>query len=121
MSRSRKITVITLSVAGVASIPLVWLLDGPDAGQLVGATLQFAVAALAFCWAVRPDAPRGVRARLEAVRAGAARAEDGGKANAGVRVRGRMARGIASARAQDTGKSTAKGRRSEANSGVEIR
>ncbi|MGX1135028.1 hypothetical protein RKD49_007218 [Streptomyces glaucescens] len=120
MPRSWKFTIIALAVAGIASIPLVWLLDGPDTGQLVGATLQFAVAVIAFCWAVWPDAPRGVRARFQAVRTGAARAEDGGVAGTGVRVRGQRARHMASARARDTGKATAKGRRSKANSGIEI-
>jgi hypothetical protein len=32
-----------LAVAGVASTPLVWLLDGPSAGQMAGACVQAAV------------------------------------------------------------------------------
>jgi hypothetical protein len=120
MSRGLKIILITLSVTGGASIPLVWLLDGPNAGQLVGATLQFAVAVAAFCWAVWPDAPRSVRARYAAVRTGAARAEDGGVANSGVRIRGRWGRNVASARAEATGTAMAGGRNSNANSGVDV-
>ncbi|MER6916035.1 hypothetical protein ABT354_30545 [Streptomyces sp. NPDC000594] len=60
MSRGWKITVIALAGAGVVSTPLLWLLDGSGTGQLVGASVQAAVAVAALLWALfqRP-APSG--------------------------------------------------------------
>ncbi|MGY1583820.1 hypothetical protein [Streptomyces sp. MN13] len=52
MSQGWKITVIVLAAAGVVSTPLVWLLDGPDAGQLAGASIQAAVGIAALVWAL---------------------------------------------------------------------
>lgn len=34
------------------STPLIWLLDGPDGGQLVGASVQAAVGIVALVWAL---------------------------------------------------------------------
>ncbi|MFJ6807999.1 hypothetical protein ACIQRK_18540 [Streptomyces anulatus] len=52
MSRGWKITVMVLAGAGVVSTPLLWLLDGPGAGQLAGASVQAAVAVAALVWAL---------------------------------------------------------------------
>lgn len=59
MSRGWKITVMVVGVAGVVSTPLVWLLDSPDTGQLVGASVQAATGIAALVWALlqRPPAP----------------------------------------------------------------
>ncbi|MFC9409519.1 hypothetical protein ACFRAA_32830 [[Kitasatospora] papulosa] len=52
MSQGWKITIIVLAVVGVLSTPLIWLLDGPGAGQLAGATVQAAVGVAALVWAL---------------------------------------------------------------------
>src|ERR1044072_3197898 len=52
MSQAWKITVIVFAAAGVLSTPLIWLLDSPGAGQLVGATVQAAAGIAALVWAV---------------------------------------------------------------------
>lgn len=57
MSRGWKITVIVLAAVGVVSTPLVWLLDGPGAGQLAGATVQAAVGIAALVWALLQSPP----------------------------------------------------------------
>lgn len=68
MSQGWKITVIVLAVAGVVSTPLVWLLDGPDAGQLTGACVQAAAGIAALVWALFQHS--GSRADDTAVRTG---------------------------------------------------
>ncbi|MFE0422163.1 hypothetical protein [Streptomyces sp. NPDC058953] len=52
MSPGWKITVIALAGVAIVSTPLIWLLDGPGAGQLVGASVQAAVAVAALVWAL---------------------------------------------------------------------
>jgi hypothetical protein len=52
VSQGWKITVIVLAAVGVVSTPLVWLLDGPDTGQLAGASIQAAVGIAALVWAL---------------------------------------------------------------------
>ncbi|MFJ8856767.1 hypothetical protein [Streptomyces sp. NPDC102437] len=52
MSQGWKITVIVLAGVGIVSTPLIWLLDGPDGGQLVGASVQAAVGIAALVWAL---------------------------------------------------------------------
>ncbi|WP_329127489.1 hypothetical protein [Streptomyces sp. NBC_01465] len=52
MTQRRKIAVIVLAVVGILSTPLIWLLGSPGAGQLVGASIQAAVAIAALVWAL---------------------------------------------------------------------
>ncbi|CAL9639334.1 hypothetical protein SUDANB120_06295 (plasmid) [Streptomyces sp. enrichment culture] len=52
MSQGWKIAVIVLAVAAVLSTPLLWLLDGPNAGQLAGASVQAAAGIAALVWAL---------------------------------------------------------------------
>ncbi|MEU6019150.1 hypothetical protein ABZ826_35575 [Streptomyces sp. NPDC047515] len=52
MTQAWKITVIVLAVVGIVSTPLLWLLDGPNAGALAGASIQAAVAIAALVWAL---------------------------------------------------------------------
>ncbi|WP_202929661.1 hypothetical protein [Streptomyces sp. TR1341] len=52
MTQGRKITVIVLAVVGIASTPLIWLLNNPEAGALAGASIQAAVGIVALVWAL---------------------------------------------------------------------
>ncbi|MCX4849710.1 hypothetical protein [Streptomyces sp. NBC_00893] len=115
MSRGWKITIIVLGAAGVVSTPLIWLLDGPDTGQLVGASVQAAVAIAALVWALF-QSPEG-RTDDTAVRTGQARATRGGTAVTGIRRR--QGRGNGSARVTGSGNSVAGGEGSSANSGID--
>jgi hypothetical protein len=118
VSQGWKITVIVAAVAGVLSTPLVWLLNSPDAGQLVGASVQAATSIVALVWALlqRPPAPtRGVTD--VAIDTGKAEATGGGAAHTGVRRPGGA--GTGSAKAERTGDATAKGSGSSATTGVD--
>ncbi|WP_343234617.1 hypothetical protein [Streptomyces sp. ICC1] len=42
------VVVVVVAVAGIVSTPLVWLLDSPDTGQMIGASVQAAVAIAAL-------------------------------------------------------------------------
>ncbi|MFD6915175.1 hypothetical protein [Streptomyces virginiae] len=57
MTRGRKIAVVVVAVACIVSTPLFWLLNGPNTGQLVGASVQAAAGVAALVWALfqRPD------------------------------------------------------------------
>ncbi|PLW74265.1 hypothetical protein C0036_02830 [Streptomyces sp. DJ] len=116
MARAWKITVIVVAVAGIASTPLVWLLDDPDTGQLVGASVQAATGIAALLWALlqRPQAPGP---QDTAVDTGAARATGGASASSGVRRPGGT--GSGSARAERTGDATAHGPGSHASTGID--
>lgn len=115
MSLRWRIAVIVLAAAGVVSTPMIWLLGSPDAGQLVGASVQAAVgiAALVWAWFQRP----GNRTDDTAMRTGAAEASDGGSAVTGIRRP--QGRGSGSAKAERTGNSTATGGSSSAVSGID--
>ncbi|MFD8686917.1 hypothetical protein [Streptomyces sp. NPDC059651] len=106
---------MAVALAGVVSTPLIWLLDGPGSGQLVGASVQGAVGIAAFVWALFQNTTG--RADDVAVRTGGSEAEDGGTAVTGVkRPKGR---GSGSAQARNTGKAKARGKGSRAVSGVD--
>nr|WP_179350365.1 hypothetical protein [Streptomyces sp. Alain-F2R5] len=101
MSQGWKIAVIVVAVAGVVSTPLVWLLDGPGAGQLAGATVQAAVGIAALVWALFQRPPSTGPAD-RAVETG--NASDGGVT--GIRRPG--GRGGGSATAERTGDASGK-------------
>ena len=65
VSQGWKLTVIVAAAAGIVSTPLLWLLDSPDTGQLVGATVQAATGIAALVWALlqRPPAQSRFRDR----------------------------------------------------------
>ncbi|MFF3431796.1 hypothetical protein [Streptomyces sp. NPDC002602] len=107
MSQVWKITVIVLAAVGILSTPVVWLLDGPGAGQLVGATVQAAVGIAALLWALF-QRPSSTRPTDRAARTG--KAERGG--NTGIRRPGGRGRG--SATADRTGEARGK----NSNSGI---
>lgn len=122
MSRTWRITVGVIAVLGIASTPVIWLLDGPGAGQLVGATVQAGTGVTAALWAWRqgrtgpaPTTPAPVSDT--ATDTGEARATGGGSARTGVR-RPRAA-GNGTARAARTGDATADGKGSSASTGVD--
>ncbi|MFF8432871.1 hypothetical protein [Streptomyces bacillaris] len=101
MSQGWKVTVIVLGAVGIFSTPLIWLLDGPDAGQLAGASIQAAVGTAALVWALfQHPSPAGPRDR--AARTG--KASRGGVT--GVKRPGGGGRG--SATAERTGEASGK-------------
>lgn len=115
MTQGWKITVIVVAAGVVVSTPLTWLLDGPDAGQLFGASIQAAVGVVALVWALFQSA--GSRTDDTVVRTGHPRASGGGIAVSGIRRRERSGNG--SARAERTGSPTADGAGSRAVSGID--
>lgn len=120
MSQGWRLTVIVAAVAGVVSTPLIWLLDSPDAGQLVGATVQAATGIAALVWALlqRPPAPVPLPGPADlALGTGNAEGTDGGTAHTGVRRPGGA--GTGSAKVERTGNATAQGPGSSASTGVD--
>ncbi|WP_327749631.1 hypothetical protein [Streptomyces europaeiscabiei] len=119
MTRGWKITVVVVAVAGIVSTPLLWLLNSPDTGQLVGASVQAAVAIAALVWALfqQPFPGRGQGPVDVAVASGKAEAIGGGRARTGVRRP--AGEGSGSATAERTGDARAEGPGSEASTGVE--
>ncbi|WP_345665601.1 hypothetical protein [Streptomyces venetus] len=124
MSRSRTAGVLTVAVLVIVSTPLVWLLGSPDAGQLVGASVQAATGVAALVWAVfrrvSDDSGSARRSRDQnvAVATGRAQAEGGAIASTGVRRPARAPGG--SARAERTGDAVARGEGSRASTGVDF-
>jgi hypothetical protein len=118
-----KVTVMVLAVVGVVSTPVVWLLDGPGAGQMAGACVQAAVAIAALVWAMFQ--PGGGRAEAtvtgsgpaEATVTGSGPAEATGAARAVTGIRRREGRGPA--RVENSGRATARDAGSSAVSGIE--
>ncbi|MGW1767004.1 hypothetical protein ACWCQL_23420 [Streptomyces sp. NPDC002073] len=110
MTQGGKIAVVVAAVAGIASTPLIWLLDGPDAGQLVGATVQGATGIAALVWALLQQpapatpAPAGPVDTAEDTGRAAA-SGTGSRANTGIRRPGGT--GPGSAAAKNTGEATA--------------
>ncbi|WP_436318446.1 hypothetical protein [Streptomyces caniferus] len=120
MSRGGKITVMVAAVAGIVSTPLVWLLDSPDTGQLVGASVQAATGIAALVWALlqRPPAPAPVPGPVDvAVGTGKSKGTGGGTAHTGVRRPGGA--GTGSAKAERTGDAIADGPGSSAGTGID--
>ncbi|MGV9342894.1 hypothetical protein [Streptomyces sp. NPDC003688] len=109
MSQGWKTTVIVLAVVGIASTPLVWLLNSPGSGEMVGASVQAAVGVVALVWAVFQDPGRRGSAKDKAVRTGEAE----GGANTGIIRPG--GRGGGSAEVKRTGKARGKG----SNAGID--
>lgn len=102
------------AVLVIVSTPVFWLLDGPDTGQLVGASVQAATGVGALVWAwIQPAS----EARDSAVRTGRAEASGGGRAHTGIRRRG--AGGSGAARVERSGDAVARGRGSSAGTGID--
>ncbi|MFF1640634.1 hypothetical protein ACFVXA_23985 [Streptomyces sp. NPDC058246] len=111
-------------MAGIVSTPLFWLLNSPDTGQLVAASVQGLVAIAAFVWALmqppagpsRPPSANSAAAD-RAAHTGGAEARDGGSAATGIRRAAGSEGG--SAVAEHTGDATAHGPGSSASTGIE--
>lgn len=115
VTRGWKITVVVLAAVAILSTPLFWLLGSPDAGQLVGASIQVAAGVAALVWALlqRPAS----RMDDAAVRTGAVQAS--GSARAVTGIGRRQGHGGGTASVQDTGHATAAGEGSSAVSGID--
>lgn len=127
MSQSWKIAVLVAAGAGIVSTPLIWLLDGPDTGQLAGASVQAAAGIAALVWALFQPTAAPPGPRDTAVGTGKAEATGGGSAHTGVRRRGGAGSGgpgsggagSGSAKAERTGDATAHGPGSSAGTGID--
>ncbi|MFB7211034.1 hypothetical protein [Streptomyces sp. NPDC056255] len=119
MTQGWKITVMVAAVVGVVSTPLVWLLNSPDTGQLVGASVQAAAGIAALVWALfqQPSTGQAPGPVDRAAETGKAEATNGGSASSGVRRPGGT--GSGSATAERTGDATADGTGSRASTGVD--
>lgn len=113
MSRGRRVTVTVAAVAVIASTPAFWLLDGPNAGQMVGASVQGATGVGALLWAwIQPAA----RARDTVTRTGRAEAYGGGEAHTGIR---RRHGGSGEGSVEQSGDASARGQGSRAGTGID--
>lgn len=117
VSRRWKIVIGIVAAACIALTPVYWLLGGPNAGQLVGASVQGATGIIALAWAVFAPSAVPPAAGDSAVNTGKAKAADGGRAVTGVRRQ--PGTGDGPARAERTGDATAQGPGSIANSGID--
>lgn len=117
ISRRWKIVIGVIAGAGIALTPLYWLLGGPDAGQLVAASVQGATSIIALAWAVFAPSAVPSAAGDSAVNTGRAEATGGGRAVTGVRRP--PGAGGGPVRAERTGDATAQGSGSIANSGID--
>ncbi|OLZ72819.1 hypothetical protein AV521_07590 [Streptomyces sp. IMTB 2501] len=118
MSPRWRMTVIVAAVAGTVSTPLFWLLEGPNTGQLVGATVQAATGVGALIWAwLQPATPPTAVLQDIVVQTGRAEATGGGQAHTGIRRRDTGDN--RAARAQQTGEAIAHGRGSTAGTGID--
>ncbi|MCX4826806.1 hypothetical protein OG883_45040 [Streptomyces sp. NBC_01142] len=113
MSHGRKVMVTVAAVAVIVSTPAFWLLDGPDAGQLVGASVQGATGVCALLWTwIQPAA----RARDTVTRTGRAEAYGGGEAHTGIR---RRHGGSGAGSVEQSGDAIARGQGSRAGTGID--
>ncbi|MFZ3467660.1 hypothetical protein ACODT3_39100 [Streptomyces sp. 4.24] len=119
MTRGGKIAIVVVAVAGIVSTPLVWLLDSPDTGQMIGASVQAAVAIAALLWTLfqHPATGRARGPADTAVDTGEAEATGGAGASSGVVRPGGAGSGTATA--ERTGDATADGTGSRASTGVD--
>ena len=110
-----KTTVIVISVAGIMSTPMIWLLGNPNVGQLAGASIQAAVGIGALILALFQNPQSGPDDM--ATKTGMARAHRGGSANAGIKRPG--GRSAGSAKVERSGDVSASDDGSSANSGID--
>ncbi|MCX5357265.1 hypothetical protein OG864_00495 [Streptomyces sp. NBC_00124] len=113
MSHGRRVTVAVAAVAVIVSTPAFWLFDGPNAGQLTGASVQGATGVCALLWAwIQPAA----RARDTVTRTGRAEAYGGGEAHTGIR---RRHGGSGAGSVEQSGEASARGQGSRAGTGID--
>ncbi len=109
---------MTVGVVVTVSTPFFWLLDNPDAGQFVAASVQgfTGVAAVVLALFQTPAAAE-TRPADTAINTGKANATGGGTASTGIRRSRRLGSGSASA--ERTGDATADGSGSNASTGID--
>lgn len=117
MSPNGKITVVVVAVLLTASTPFFWLLDNPNSGQLVAASVQGATGIAALVWALLQSSA-GPRPGIVVVDSGRAQASGGGSASTG--VRGSQTAGSVPVRVERTGDATSDGPGSSASTGVDL-
>lgn len=105
------------AVVLTVSTPFFWLLDNPDTGQLVAASVQGATGIAALAWALM-QSPTSPQPGAVAIDTGKAKATAGGRASTGVR-RPQEA-GSGTVRAERTGDATADGPDSSASTGIDF-
>ncbi|MCX4501620.1 hypothetical protein ACIA8M_24085 [Streptomyces anulatus] len=118
MPRSWKVPAMVVGGMLIVSTPFFWLLDSPDTGQLVAASVQglTGVAALIPALLPSPAGPESGTANT-VTSTGNAKATAGGKASTGIRRPNGA--GSGSAKAEGTGNAVANGPGSSANTGVD--
>ncbi|MFD5308526.1 hypothetical protein [Streptomyces ardesiacus] len=99
------------------STPFFWLLDSPNTGQLVAASVQGATGIAALVWALMQSSATP-QPGVVVVDTGKAKATGGGRASTGVR-RPQDA-GSGAIRAERTGDATADGPDSSASTGIDF-
>ncbi|MFI6585645.1 hypothetical protein [Embleya sp. NPDC050493] len=122
MSQGWKITVAVIAGLVIVSTPLLWLLDGPGTGQIVGASVQAATGVGALLWALlgqQPTPPAPLPVNEEVIVTGSAQGTDGGDAHTG--IKGPAGPGGGSSRAERTGDAVADGPGSSAGTGIDRR
>ncbi|MCX5203202.1 hypothetical protein OG897_17335 [Streptomyces sp. NBC_00237] len=110
----RRAAVTVAAVLVIVSTPILWLLDGPNTGQLVGASVQAATGVGTLLWAW---IQRAAEAPDSAIRTGQAEAIGGGRAHTGIRRRD--VGDSAAARVQQSGDAFARGQGSSAGTGID--
>jgi hypothetical protein len=105
------------AVVLTASTPFFWLLDTPDTGQLVAASVQGATGIAALVWALMQSPAASRQAGIVVADTGKAKATGGGRASTGVRRPQDAGSGLV--RAERTGDATAEGPGSNASTGVD--
>ncbi|GGW55996.1 hypothetical protein [Streptomyces griseoloalbus] len=109
--------VIVLAAVLTVSTPFFWLLDDPDTGQLVAASVQGATGIAALAWALM-QSPANAQPGAVAIDTGKAEATAGGRAATGVRRT--QEAGSGSVRVERTGDATADGPDSSASTGIDF-
>ncbi|MFE9723828.1 hypothetical protein ACFYQ5_09585 [Streptomyces sp. NPDC005794] len=107
---------MVVAVVLTVSTPFFWLLDNPDTGQLVAASVQGATGIAALAWALMQSSATP-QSEIAVVDTGKAKATGGGRASTGVR-RPQDA-GSGAIRAERTGDATSDGPDSSASTGID--
>lgn len=109
---------MVVAVVLTVSTPFFWLLDNPDTGQLVAASVQGATGIAALVLALMQSPARPQQPGIAAVDTGKAKAIAGGQASTGVRRA--QGAGSGQVRAERTGDATADGPGSNASTGIDL-
>ncbi|MFE5197935.1 hypothetical protein ACFQ93_30060 [Streptomyces sp. NPDC056601] len=108
---------MVVAVVLTVSTPFFWLLDNPDTGQLVAASIQAATGIAALVWSLMQSST-SPQAEVTAADTGKAKATGGGRASTGVRSPRNL--GSGPVRAERTGDAAAEGSGSSASTGIDF-